>query len=92
MFFIDRRVGRISGLPAALATGAAAVMLTGVAAMALVIISVAGCGVWLLRAFASTARADRRLPVHDHGTIEGVVVDSTTDVSNQLLRMDSDKG
>jgi hypothetical protein len=87
MFITYRRIGRISVLPA-LATVAAAVVVAGVAATALVIVGVAGCGVWLLRVFG---RAERRVPFQDHTTIEGVVVDST-DVSDQLLRMDSDKG
>lgn len=75
----------------ALATVAAAVMVAGVAATALVFVGLAASGVWLLRAFGGTGRAGRRMPVQDRDTIEGVVVDST-DVSDQLLRMDSDKG
>lgn len=90
MFLTYHRVGRISLLPA-LATVAAAVMVAGVAGIAFLIIGVAGCGVWLLRAFGGPARTNQRVPAQDHETIEGVVVDST-DVSDQLLRMDSDKG
>ena len=90
MFITYRRVGRISALPA-LVTVAAAMMVAGVAAITLVIIGVAGCGVSLLRACGRSGRADRRVPAQDHQTIEGVIVDST-DVSDQLLRLDSDKG
>lgn len=75
----------------ALATVAAAVVIAGVAAIALVFVGLAACGVWLLRAVGVTGRAGWRVPVQDHDTIEGVLVNST-DVSDQLVRMDSDKG
>lgn len=81
MFFTYHRAGRIAVLPA-LATVATAVMVAGVAAIALVIIGVAGCGVWLLRVFGRLGRAERHVPSEHHETIEGVVVDST-DVFHQ---------
>lgn len=90
MFLTYHRIGRVSALPA-LAALAAAVMVAGLAAVVLLIVGGAACGVWLLRAVGRIGRADRRMPAQDHDTVEGVVVDST-DVSDQLLRMDSDKG
>lgn len=87
MFVRFHHVGRISGLSAL----AAAVVVAGVAAVALVIVGGAACAVWLARAAGRIGGAGRRVPLHDHDTLEGVVVDSTN-VSDQLLRLDSDKG
>lgn len=75
MFVTYHRVGRISLLPA-LAAGAAAVIVLGVAAITLVVGGVAACGVRLLRAIGRIGPAERRASFEDHRTIEGVVVDS----------------
>lgn len=98
MLVTYHRAGRLSLFPA-LAAVAAAVVLAGIAAVvlafigavALVIVGGTACALWLFRSVGRIGRADRRVPAHDHDTIEGVVVDST-DVSDQLLRLDSDKG
>jgi hypothetical protein len=90
MLVTYHRAGRLSLFPA-LAAVAAAVMLAGIAAVALVIVGGTACALWLVRSVGRIGRPDRRVLAHDHDTIEGVVVDST-DVSDQLLRLDSDKG
>lgn len=84
------RAGRLS-LFRALAAIAAAVVLAGIATVVLVIVGGTACALWLLRSIGRIGRASRRVPTHAHDTIEGVVIDST-DVSDQLLRLDSDKG
>jgi len=76
MFFRYHRAGRLSLLPA-LAAVAAGLILAGVAAITLVVVGVAVCGIWLVRAIGRSGRAGRRTPVQDHQTIEGVVVRST---------------
>lgn len=89
MFVTYHRAGRLS-VPSALAVVAAAVVLGGVAAAALAVVGAAVGAAWLLRA-AGIGRASRRMPPPDHNTIEGVVVKSA-DVSEALVRLDSDKG
>lgn len=84
------RSGRLSLVPA-LAAIAAAVVLAGVTVFALVLVGGAAFSVWLGRALGRAGRAVRRVPAHDPDVIEGVVVDSS-DVSDQLIRLDSDKG
>jgi hypothetical protein len=84
MFITYHRVGKLS-VPAALAAVAAAVVLGGLAAIAIAIIGVAVGAAWLLRA-AGIGRAARRVPPQDHNTIEGVVVDSTEALSRSNAR------
>lgn len=90
MFITYHRVGRISLLPA-LAAVAAALIVVGVATITLVVVGAAACGVRFLRAIGRIGPAERSVPSQDHTTIEGVVVDST-DVFDQPLRTDGDKG
>lgn len=75
MFFTYHRVGRVSLIPA-LAAGASAVIVVGVAAIALVGVGIAVCGVQLLRAFGRIGPAGGRARVQDRTSIEGIVVDS----------------
>lgn len=79
MFFTYHRVGRIPLLPA-LAAGAVAVIVVGIATITLLVVGIAACGVGLLRAIRRIGPAERRVAVQDQTTIEGVVMDST-DVS-----------
>ena len=76
MLFTYHRVGRISPISALAAVGSA-VIVVGVATTMLVVVGVGACGVRLFRAIGSIGPAGRRVPVEDHTTIEGVVVNST---------------
>jgi len=90
MFVTYHRVGRLAVLPA-LAAVAAALLLAGVAAVVLVIVATAACAMWFLRALGRIGRSDRRVPARDPDTIDGVVLHSA-EVSDQLDRLDGDKG
>ena len=75
MFVTYHRVSRIPLVPA-LAAVASAAIVVGVAAMVLVVVGGAGCGVWLLRAVGCIGPAARHAPVEDDTAIAGVVVNS----------------
>jgi hypothetical protein len=75
MFFTFRRVNRISVVPV-LAMVVSVAILAGVAAIMAVAVAVA-CGVALLRAIGVVRPANPSVPLPDHATIEGVVVDSS---------------
>jgi hypothetical protein len=80
MFFIYRRVNKISVGPA-LAMVASVAILVGVAAIMAVVVATA-CGTALLRAIGAMRPAKTSVPFPDHATIEGIVV-HTSEIADQ---------